>query len=354
MLRILECTYVEESWISTSIVRYCTVLNLHENEYERLIILTSQSDVNNHVISLEAKNIIMHSLSIIVASITALLGCLMITESFELAHLSENLSAPLRLSNKKLNDRTGNFVSIESSAGNGNVEECDDGTLMSVSRRNAFAMAQKYSVSILMGYFGINSVDASYAVGEGSVRIASYPSLEYLEPIFELKLSVDNLAKGTQNKKLRPYILKRLEKFFRGGLTSERNYYSGLGIQYVNNISYDTDQELPEYIKLDKEQRLQAMESTLKFLEQLKQVLADDIDNDDLVMSNAQDASSSLQKWFDMIPTQDFEAVDQLFRSTRAADANRDGKLDDKELATMTETEREIWKKRVKLVGDYN
>ena len=279
----------------------------------------------------------------------------MTTESFELSRLSGNLQKPVRLLNKRQFDRTGNFVSIKTSVGNnGNVEECHDGSLMSISRRDAFDKAQKYATGVMMGYFGIKSVDASYAVGEGSVRIASYPSLEYLEPIFELKLSVDNLAKGTKNKSLRPYILKRLDKFFRGGLTSERNYYSGLGIQYVNNISYETDQELPEYIKLDKEQRLQAMESTLQFLEQLKQVLADDIGNDDLVISNAQDASSSLQKWFDMIPSKDFEAVDQLFRSTRAADGNRDGKLDDKELATLTDTEREIWKKRVKLVGDYN
>ena len=47
----------------------------------------------------------------------------------------------------------------------------------------------------------------------------------------------------------------------------------------------------------------------------------------------------------------DVERCDALFRATREADANRDGKLDASELATLQSADRATWEARVALVG---
>jgi len=63
-------------------------------------------------------------------------------------------------------------------------------------------------------------------------------------------------------------------------------------------------------------------------------------------------AQAALNLWFSMVPQEEVEAVDKLFRATRAADINRDGKLNDKEMETLSEQDRDVWKKRVELVGN--
>ena len=80
----------------------------------------------------------------------------MTTESFDLSRLSGNLQESVRLLNKKRFEQTGNFVSIKTSVGNnGNVEECHDGSLMSISRRDAFDKAQKYATGSYWCYDGL-------------------------------------------------------------------------------------------------------------------------------------------------------------------------------------------------------
>ena len=209
-----------------------------------------------------------------------------------------------------------------------------------------------------------------------SIRILKYPPLEYLEPIYELKLSIDALEKGLilsspndlnnnsnnnltseQRQRQRVNIQKRLEKLFGGGIFSEKNYYLGLAVTYNNQIVYDTDRELSTYINLDKDERLNYIDSALKSLESLKNTLkkvgaTSSAMDENTLMNDVDSAQKSIKAWFAMVPSQDMDDVDNLFRITRGADVNRDGKLDASELATLPEKEREIWLKRIALAGD--
>lgn len=192
-------------------------------------------------------------------------------------------------------------------------------------------------------------------VHAAETRISQYPSLEYLEPIYELKLSVDTLklAMTDPSKAKRPFILKRLEKMFSGGIFSEMNFLFGLALTYNNQIQY-SESELPAYIKIDKDERLRYIDSTLKSLESLKNNLkkGDGMVEEEILVGDAENAQKSIAAWFSMIPKEEVDAVDKLFRMSREADVNRDGKLDASELATLPEKERDIWLKRVVLIGD--
>ena len=60
-----------------------------------------------------------------------------------------------------------------------------------------------------------------------AARVTAYPGLEFLEPIYELKLSLDALAPVAANPQRYPALRARLDKFFGGGLLSEKYYYLG-------------------------------------------------------------------------------------------------------------------------------
>ena len=140
---------------------------------------------------------------------------------------------------------------------------------------------------------------------------------------------------------------------FSGGIFSEKNYLLGLAVTYNNQIRY-SESELSAYIKLDKDERLGYIDSTLKSLESLKNNLkkADGAVSEDILISDVDNAQRSIAAWFSMLPNEEVDAVDKLFRMTREADVNNDGKLDASELATLPEKERDIWLKRVALIGD--
>jgi len=210
-----------------------------------------------------------------------------------------------------------------------------------------------------------------------NTRITNYPSLEYLEPIYELKLSIQSLQQVLQNNNNNnnpnqySFIQKRLNKMFQGGPFSEKNYYLGLAVTYNNQIQY-SDGELQTFINLDKDERFNLIDSTLKSLELLKDhlksyndtnnnnkgnnsVVVNDNNNNSIVVlmkNDINDAERFITKWFDLVPNEDVNAVASLFKMTREADVNRDGRLDGAELAILPEKEREIWLKRIALVGD--
>lgn len=181
-------------------------------------------------------------------------------------------------------------------------------------------------------------------------RVKAQPGLEYLEPIYELELSIGALEQGLEKggRESWPSIGERLGKFFGGGLFSERNFYGGLGVQYMNQIVYE-DAELPEYIRLDKEARFGAMEDALNGLERVKDAL---LASDEEAVRNAMaDARSGISRWFAFVPESDRVAVADLYQKARQADANRDGKLDDAELSTLDEANRARWKRRIQVAG---
>ena len=60
-----------------------------------------------------------------------------------------------------------------------------------------------------------------------AARVAAHPPLEYLEPIYELKLSLDALVVVAPQPERWPALRQRMRRFC-GGPLSEQYYYSGL------------------------------------------------------------------------------------------------------------------------------
>ncbi len=226
----------------------------------------------------------------------------------------------------------------------------------SPSRREALVQSWKTMLTVVVGTGAGTSMTAS-AQAASQARVSAWPGLEYLEPIYELQLSVTALSQALPDSSKWPNLQQRLEKFFGGGLFSERNYYAGLGVQYMNKVQYDKN-ELPEYVKIDKEERFQSMEAALQAMESLKTHLSAALSKDDnvddiktLLRSDVDQVQASLNRWFGLVPKQDVERVAQLYVSVRKADVDRNGRIDEKELATLTDDDRAIWKKRIDYIG---
>ncbi len=182
-------------------------------------------------------------------------------------------------------------------------------------------------------------------------KVDAWPGIETLEPMFELKLSIDAMSSGVTDAKNWPYIKKRLDKFFKGAILSEKNFYFGVGLQYMNDIKYSPS-ELPNYVVMDKQARYDALERTMKNLEDLKKVLGKENLTDAMIIEGyAKDAQIALSSWFTMIPDNELKAVEELFVHVKKADLNRDGRLSDDELATLSIQEQQLWKKRVDKFG---
>jgi hypothetical protein len=181
-------------------------------------------------------------------------------------------------------------------------------------------------------------------------RVETWPGLEYLEPIYEFKMSLQALAEVATDESKYPLLQQRLEKFFSGGIVSERSYYAGLGVQYMRQIQYDKN-ELSEYIRLDKAERFNAMEDTLDDLKNLRASLETKTQDSQVVQDYSSRAKLSLARWFALVPRSDVERVEKLYGSARAADANRNGKLEKEELESMLEEDRVLWQKRIDYIG---
>lgn len=218
------------------------------------------------------------------------------------------------------------------------------------SRRNFLSSAGGSVIGASM--FGVTALTTQpqVAAAASTVRVAEWPNLAYLEPIYELNLSINALAKTVGDMSKWPLVQKRLEKFFKGALLSEKNYYTGVAVTYMNEIKYDPS-ETSEYIKIDKSKRYNAFEACMKNLELLKNDIAAN-ESADNVKADAEAAQRALIEWFSYVPSEDVQAISKLFISVKNADADRNGRLDDTELQSLSEIDRNIWKKRVDLFGD--
>ena len=102
---------------------------------------------------------------------------------------------------------------------------------------------------------------------------------------------------------------------------------------------------------LDKQTRFDALEQTMKILENLKLVLSGSGTNAETVEDLAKSSQRSLQSFFAMIPEQDVKAVEELFNHVIKADTNGDGRLTDDEIIFLSPAEQEIWKRKVDKFG---
>jgi len=212
--------------------------------------------------------------------------------------------------------------------------------------RRAFTSALASGLLTSLPYAG---QAATSSMTTPAALITAYPPLEYLEPVFELKLSLDALAPVARDPQRFPALKQRLDKFFGGGPLSEKFYYIGLSTEYISKIQYA---DLDTFVRQDKQQREQAMEDALSALEGCKKALAAEVPDTALVASSAAAAQNFLERWLSLVPSVDVEKVSALFLATRKADANNDGKLDKAEMATLPDDQRAVWEKRVAYVGD--
>ena len=145
-----------------------------------------------------------------------------------------------------------------------------------------------------------------------------------------------------------PALKERLDAFFSGGPLSEKFYYAGLSIQYIDKITYD---DLDDFVRTDKQQRAQAMEDTLQSLEACKNALGAKEPDAGMIANTALAARDGIARWLLLVPSEDLARVEQLFLAVRKADTNRNGRLESDELAALAPADRTTWEARVALVG---
>lgn len=102
---------------------------------------------------------------------------------------------------------------------------------------------------------------------------------------------------------------------------------------------------------MDKDERFHQVDDTLKNVEAIYKALQQNPPNPVDVQRFANQARSSLDSWFALIPSSDLDKVSKLFVAGRKADTNRNGQLEDDELANMEAEYREVWKRRIELFG---
>lgn len=210
--------------------------------------------------------------------------------------------------------------------------------------RRAFLSSSTAGVAIL----GAQPRTAN-AMSGSAIRIRSYPGIEFLEPIFELKLSLDALSAVASDETRWPALKKRLDSFFGGGPLSEKFYFLGLSQTYVDKIIYA---DLEEFVRSDKLQRQRYFQDILADMEACRTALDASRPDASLVSSAVSSAKRNMAAWLSLVPEADLVAVDSLFRAVRAADTNQDGKLDEAELRSLTAVDRATWMARVEYVGN--
>ena len=228
------------------------------------------------------------------------------------------------------------------------------------------------------------AADVTVSVND-AVWVNSWPSIEYMEPIVELKQLMDGLVDGVADDKNWPFIRRRLDKFFSGGpggIFSDRYFYIGVSAQvytsrnsdlfsvsvcvphppslltsppcepsrgqYVFQIKYEGSGRAVDADKLAKQEPItQAMEE----LQKLRTELKDPLLAPAIVRGCAARARDGVDRWLGQVPAADVERTYALIRAVRAADVDRNGELSPAELTTLPATDQQVWKARQNLFG---
>lgn len=186
-----------------------------------------------------------------------------------------------------------------------------------------------------------------------TARVQKWPGVEFLEPVYEFQLSLEALVQAAGDESKYPGLKKRLEQFFKGTILSERNLYAGMALTYTNQIKYDP-QELPNYVKMDQEERFNLIEDVMRNLKNLMISLPATptaTANKQDILDFADGAIVSFRRWFALIPSEEVAKAKDLFEVSRSADANKDGKVDLEESEALPDEYRDLWKKRIEFIG---
>eukprot|EP00545_Synedropsis_sp_CCMP1620_P005764 CAMPEP_0119017830 /NCGR_PEP_ID=MMETSP1176-20130426/17823_1 /TAXON_ID=265551 /ORGANISM="Synedropsis recta cf, Strain CCMP1620" /LENGTH=237 /DNA_ID=CAMNT_0006971673 /DNA_START=112 /DNA_END=825 /DNA_ORIENTATION=- len=194
-----------------------------------------------------------------------------------------------------------------------------------------------------------------------------WPSPEFLEPIYELKLSVYALvvaaaaaAEAGNNAKKWRRMKTKLDRFVspKGMRTtmSERDTYREIALKYTSRIQYANDDKEARLAAMDMDNALTSLESLRKALETATTAEGDA--NNDAgrtihleIERCAREAQRSLAAWLDRIPDEQVRTVAKLIEDVRGADNDRYGWLNGRELKALPEDEQGIWERRVELFG---
>ena len=185
----------------------------------------------------------------------------------------------------------------------------------------------------------------------GTTIAFTSPELQYLEPIYELKFSLDALRAAVENPTPERItaLRGRLKRFF-GGPLSEQYVYRGLCIAYQDQIKY-APQELAAFVDADKQARSVACDDIIGGMRSLKDALDVEPPDPAALKASADVAVKAMKLWLSYVPPADVAKVDALLQAVRVADTDRNGKLSDVELGALSDEQAAIWRKVRDYVG---
>ena len=202
--------------------------------------------------------------------------------------------------------------------------------------------------------------------------IKAYPSIQYLIPIYTLDTSLTYLSNLLSNNPTPASIAKAntsINKFFSGGLLSNKNIFRGICVVYIDEIQYDDPDR--DRVEKDKMGRFQDCDSLLKGLEKVKKPLntyaasvaataaaSSSLSLTEIIVevpseitTQLETARLSLKQFLGKIPVKEQERVQAWFGEIQRVDVNKDGRLSNEELDLLNQSDREVYKNVAELMS---
>ena len=183
---------------------------------------------------------------------------------------------------------------------------------------------------------GSSLVGASPAVAAAPAATAPPPALEIpsaitpswtmIVPVVELDAAVATWTAQATEGAYGP-VAQALEQLNKGGILSAKNFYLGIGSKYAATLVYDDfDKGL---VEADKQVRVSSMVLAANALDAAKKSLSSEFPSDSAKSLKA--AGDRLGDFLARVPRKDLERARGAIANFYAADANRDGVVDEAE-----------------------
>uniref|UniRef100_A0A7S1FRT6 Calmodulin n=1 Tax=Corethron hystrix TaxID=216773 RepID=A0A7S1FRT6_9STRA len=210
-----------------------------------------------------------------------------------------------------------------------------------------------YPATLTLG----NAEPASAAWIGGPPMIVSWPDAKYLVPIYELDGALVALAlqldasRGTEGLRVSSRLV---ENFFKGGLLSKKNIFQGLCAIYASEITFDDPdrrrvQDFRKNILDDCDQVVRSLSAMKKPLQNLVEGSA--VEATPEVMGYLADARSGLNSFLKKVPPKDLERIVAWEKAVGAADVDKNRRIDDNEMQSLTEEDAILYKDVGELLG---